>query len=59
MAKSSQTSTGSFKTDGRANIRVTFFDYLASKEYFTHTDIVEYKNPLTNQGLTSFLVATP
>ena len=41
---------GSFQTNGRANIRVKFFDYSASKEYCIKPDVMEYKNPMNKPG---------
>ncbi len=59
MPKSWNMSDGSFQTNGRASIRVKFFDYSASKEYFIQPDVVEYKNSVDNHTLTPFLVVTP
>ena len=58
VPKSWHTSNGSFQTNGRANIRVKFLDYSASKEYFIQPDVMEYKNPMDKPGF-DLLVATP
>ncbi len=50
VPKSWHTSNGSFQTNGRANIKVKFFNYLASKEYFIQPDVMEYKNPMDKPG---------
>ncbi len=57
MPVSWHTSNGSFQTNGRANMRLKFFDNSTSTEYFIQPDVVEYKDPMDNQGLA--LVATP
>ncbi len=53
------TLNGRFQTNGRTNLMVKFFDYSTSREYFIQPDVVEYKDPMDKQVLTSFLVATP
>ena len=51
VPKSWHTSNGSFQTIGQGKIRVKFFDYSNSKEYFLQPDIVEYKeNSQTKPG---------
>jgi len=51
VPKSWHTSNGSFQTTGQGKIRVKFFDYSNSKEYFLQPDVVEYKeNSLTKPG---------
>ena len=42
VPKSWHTSIGSFQTNGRAKIRVKFFDCLAGREYTLLPDVVEY-----------------
>ncbi len=51
VPKSWHTSNRSLQTNGRANIRVEFFDYLASKGYLIQPDVMEYKNPMDKPGL--------
>ncbi len=41
VPKSWHTSNGSFQTNGRAKLRVKFFEYSASREYFIQPDVVE------------------
>ena len=44
-------SNGSFQTTGQGKIRVKFFEYSNSSEYFLQPDIVEYKeDSMTKQG---------
>jgi hypothetical protein len=51
VPKSWHTSNGSFQTTGQGKIRVKFFDYSNSREYFLQPDVVEYKeNSLTKPG---------
>ena len=45
VPKSWHTSNESFQTNGRAKLRVKFFEHLTSREYFTQPDVVEYKDP--------------
>ena len=42
VSKSWHTSNVSFQTNGRANIRVRFFEFSASREYTLQPDVVEY-----------------
>ncbi len=41
---------GSFQTNGRAHMRVKFFVYLTSREYFIQPDVVEFKDPMDKPG---------
>ncbi len=51
VPKSWHTSNGSFPTTQGRKIRVKFFDYSNSKEYFLQPDVVEYKeNSLNKPG---------
>ena len=51
VPKSWRTSNGSFQTPGQGKIRVKFFDYSNSREYFLQPDVVEYKeSSLTKPG---------
>ena len=50
MPKSWHTSNGRFQTNGRANLRVKFFDYSTSTEYFIQPDVVGYKDPGDKPG---------
>ena len=50
MPKSWHTSNGSFRTEGRAKLRVKFFEYSTSREYFIQPDVVEYKDPVDKTG---------
>ncbi len=50
MPKSWHTSNGSFQTNGRAKLRVIFFEYSTSREYFIQPDVVEYKDPVDKPG---------
>ena len=50
MPKSWHTSNGSFQTNGRAKLRVKFFEYSTSREYSIQPDVVEYKNPVDKPG---------
>jgi hypothetical protein len=51
MPKSWHTSNGSFQTTGQGKIKIKFFEYSASKEYYLQPDVVEYKeNSLTKPG---------
>ncbi len=43
VPKSWHTSNGSFQTNRRAKLRVKFFEYSTSSEYFIQPDVVEYK----------------
>ena len=59
VPKSWHTLNGRFQTNGRANLSNKFFDFSTSREDFTQTDVVEYKDPMDSQGLTSFLKVIP
>ena len=50
MPKSCHTSNGRFQTNGRANLRATFFDYSTSRKYFIQPDVVEYKDAMDKPG---------
>ena len=50
VPKSWHTSNGRFQTNGRANLRVKFFEYSTSREYFIQPDDVEYKNHMDKPG---------
>jgi len=50
VPKSWQTSNGSFQTNGRAKLRIKFFEYSTSREYFIQPDVVEYKDPIDKPG---------
>ncbi len=50
MPKSWHTSNGSFQTNGRAKLRVKFFEYSTSREYFIQPDVVDYKDPADKPG---------
>ncbi len=50
MPKSWHTSNGSFQTNGRAKLRVKFFEYSTSREYFIQPDVVEYNDPMDKPG---------
>ena len=50
VPKSWHTSNGSFQTNGRAKLRVKFFEYSTSREYFIQPDVVEYKDPIDKPG---------
>ena len=50
VPKSWHTSNGSFQTKGRAKLRVKFFEYSTSREYFIQPDVVEYKDPTVKPG---------
>ena len=50
VPKSWHTSNGSFQTNGRAKLRVKFFEYSTSREYFIQPDVVEYKDPVDKPG---------
>jgi hypothetical protein len=51
VPKSWHTSNGSFQTNGRAKIRVKFFEYLANREYMLQPDVVEYnENAMAKPG---------
>ena len=49
VPKSWHTSNGSFQTNGRAKLRVKFFEYSTNREYFIQPD-VEYKDPADKPG---------
>ena len=36
--------------NGRANLRVKFFDYSTNREYFIQPDVVEYKDSMDKPG---------
>ncbi len=36
--------------NGRAKLRVKFFEYSTSREYFIQPDVVEYKDPIDKPG---------
>ena len=38
------------QTNGRAKLRVKFFEYSISREYFIQPDVVEYKDPIDKPG---------
>ena len=50
VPKSWHTSNGRFQTNGRANLRVKFFDYSTRREYFIQPDVVEYKDSVDKSG---------
>ena len=50
MPKSWHTSNRSFLTKGRAKLRVKFFEYSTSTEYFIQPDVLEYKDPIDKPG---------
>ncbi len=50
MPKSWHTSNGSFQTNGRAKLRIKFFEYTTSREYSIQPDVVEYKDPIDKPG---------
>ena len=50
VPKSWHTSNGSFQTNGRAKLRVKFFEYSTNREYFIQPDVVEYKDPIDKPG---------
>ena len=41
---------GRFQTNGRVNLRVKFFEYSTSREYFILPDVIEYKDPMDKPG---------
>jgi hypothetical protein len=51
VPKSWHTSNGSFQTTGQGKIRVKFFEYSNSREYYLQPDVVEYmEDSLTKPG---------
>ena len=46
VPKSWHTSNGSFQMNGRAKLRVKFFEYSMSREYFIQPDVIDYKDPV-------------
>ena len=50
VPKSWHTSNGSFQTNGRAKLRIKFFEYSTSREYFIQPDVVEYKDLVEKPG---------
>ena len=50
VPKSWHTSNESSQTTGRAKLRVKFFEYSTSREYFIQPDVVEYTDPIDKPG---------
>ena len=50
VPKSWHTSNGSVQTNGGTKLRVKFFEYSTSREYFIQPDVVEYKDPTEKPG---------
>ena len=46
VPKSWYTSNGRFQTNGKAKLRIKFFEYSTNREYFIQPDVVEYKVPI-------------
>ncbi len=58
MPKSWHTSNGSFQTNGRVKIKVKFFEYSTSREYYLQPDVVEYnKDGMKTPGFDLILVS--
>ena len=50
VPKSWHTSNGSFQNNGRAKLRIKFFEYSTSREYFIQPNVVEFKDPVDKPG---------